>query len=291
MKVVVIAPHGFCLGVQAALKKAEEALSGSDRVYALHALVHNEQVMADLSARGLRVVKDLAAIPRGARLLVSAHGTSPAVRTAAAARGVRLVDATCPFVMRAHRTVAALSARGANVVVIGHADHVEVQGLVGEVAAADRVRVVQTVQDVEALPFAPDEPVGGVCQTTLAPETYGPVLAALRMRYPRLVTPAAAEACSATQERQEAVRAFVREASPQPVGVLVLGSASSSNTRRLAEIAAATGARVWCAANDEELAGHVASIRTALGEGLLGITAGASTPESLVRAAFGILGT
>lgn len=262
------------MGVKAAIETALHALSASRVVYCLHELVHNERVVADLRARGMRFVEDLSEIPeRGSVVLFSAHGVPPAVRRRAADLELNVLDATCPFVARIHRQVRSYAARGMPVVVIGHAGHVEVCGIAGEARdAGARVEVVATVADVAGLPFSADAAIGVVCQTTLSADTVESVVAALRARFPRLETTPASEACTATRERQEAVRAFVARGGD---AVLVLGSAKSSNTRRLAEIAEAGGARTWRVGNLDDLARCDFS-----GVARLGVTSGASTPEA-----------
>ena len=285
MRVEVIEPHGFCSGVKAALEKALHALasSGGDGVYCLHDIVHNESVVADLRARGLRFVRGLDEVPSGGTVLFSAHGVPPSVRREAQARGLRVVDATCPFVARVHRQVRDYAARGVAVAVVGHADHFEVRGVVGEAEdAGARVAVVKDAAGAEALPFAPGEPVGAVCQTTLSEESVRSVIAALAARHPRLETSPAADACTATRDRQDAVRAFVASGGD---GVLVLGSASSSNTRRLAETAEAAGARAWRASSVAEIAQLDFS-----GVARLGVTSGASTPEAFFGRTLELLG-
>ena len=262
------------MGVRAAVEKASRTLSLSSgkAVYCLHVLVHNEQVVADLKARGMRFVESLDDVPDGATVLFSAHGVAPAVRDEAQRRGLAVADATCPFVERAHRAVRDLAARGVPVVVVGRPEHAEVRGVVGECADA---RIVSTSDDVAALPF-PDAPVGVVCQTTLSHDTVYAVLDALRARYPRLETPAAANVCTATRDRQRAVAEFVRGGGD---GVLVLGSAGSSNTNRLVEVARAAGASFAARAGtlEEVRALDFAGVRR------LGITSGASTPEDLLQ--------
>ena len=262
------------MGVRAAVEKASRTLSLSSgkAVYCLHELVHNEQVVADLTARGLRFVESLDDVPDGATVLFSAHGVAPAVRDEAQRRGLAVVDATCPFVGRAHRAVREFAARGVPVVVVGRPEHAEVRGVMGECADA---RVVSMPDDVVALPF-PEGPVGVVCQTTLSHDTVYAVLDALHARYPRLETPAAADVCTATRDRQRAVAEFVRGGGD---GVLVLGSAGSSNTNRLVEVARAAGASFVARAGtlDEVRALDFAGVRR------LGITSGASTPEDLLQ--------
>ena len=268
------------MGVRAAVEKASRTLSLSSgkAVYCLHELVHNEQVVADLKARGLRFVESLDEVPDGATVLFSAHGVALAVRAEAQRRELAVVDATCPFVARAHRAVRDFAARGVPVVVVGRAEHAEVRGVLG---ACDGARVVSTPEEVVALPF-PDGPVGVVGQTTLSSGTVRTVLDALRARYPRLETPPAADVCTATRDRQRAVANFVRGGGD---GVLVLGSIGSSNTNRLVEVARASGAAFAARA------GTLEEIRTLDFAGVrrLGVTAGASTPEDFFRCAVAAL--
>ena len=268
------------MGVRAAVEKASRTLSLSSgkAVYCLHELVHNEQVVADLKARGLRFVESLDEVPDGATVLFSAHGVALAVRAEAQRRELAVVDATCPFVARAHRAVRDFAARGVPVVVVGRPEHAEVRGVMG---ACDGARVVSTPEEVAALPF-PDGPVGVVCQTTLSSGTVRTVLDALRARYPHLETPPAADVCTATRDRQRAVADFVRGGGD---GVLVLGSIGSSNTNRLVEVARAAGAAF------AERAGTLEEIRALDFAGVrrLGVTAGASTPEDFFRCAVAAL--
>ena len=268
------------MGVRTAVEKASRTLSLSSgkAVYCLHELVHNEQVVADLKARGLRFVESLDEVPDGATVLFSAHGVALAVRAEAQRRELAVVDATCPFVARAHRAVRDFAARGVPVVVVGRPEHAEVRGVMG---ACDGARVVSTPEEVAALPF-PDGPVGVVCQTTLSSGTVRTVLDALRARYPRLETPPAADVCTATRDRQRAVADFVRGGGD---GVLVLGSIGSSNTNRLVEVARAAGAAF------AERAGTLEEIRALDFAGVrrLGVTAGASTPEDFFRCAVAAL--
>ncbi len=270
------------MGVKAAIDAAFRALSPATTstgqghpIYCLHELVHNECVVADLKARGLVFVENLSEIPAGeaAVVLFSAHGVSPGVRADAARRGLATIDATCPFVARVHRQVRAYARRGFSVVVIGHADHVEVRGVADEARDAGApTDVVTTVDDVAALGIPRETPIGVVCQTTLSFATAEAVVAALRARHGTVETTPASEVCTATRDRQEAVRSFVARGGD---GVLVLGSAKSSNTRRLAEIAERGGARAWRVGNMRDLAACDFS-----GVRRLGVTSGASTPES-----------
>lgn len=258
------------MGVERALLMAAEL---RPPVFCLHELVHNEQVVDGLRKRGMAFVESLDEVPDGSTVLFSAHGVAPAVRDDAVSRGLRVVDATCPFVERVHRAARAFAARGVPVVVVGRANHAEVRGIVGEL---DDFRVVASPDEVEDLPYPADAPLGALCQTTMSSGTVHAVLDALRTRYPRLETPAAADVCTATRDRQRAVADFVRGGGD---GVLVLGSAGSSNTNRLVDVARMAGARFTARA------GSVEEVRALDFSGVarLGVTAGASTPEEFLR--------
>ena len=326
MRVVTLEPHGFCSGVRAAVEMARHALSVHGEVWCLHELVHNGAVVDELRKNGMRFVERLEDVPEGGVVLFSAHGVPPSVRAQAAARRLKVIDATCPFVARAHRQVREFSERGMPVVVVGNAEHVEVIGLVGEfkefkefkeseeskgskefkVVKESKVsndlndpndlndlkdpndpnalndskdfKIICDAADVAALPFPADSPLGVVCQTTLSSGTVNAVLSALRARYPRLVEPPAAETCTATRDRQAAVLAFVQAGDPSATGVLVIGSANSANTARLVEIAREAGAAAWRVDGPAEM-----NTVDFTGIERLGLTAGASTPEAVVR--------
>lgn len=273
MKTTVIEPHGFCAGVTAALQKALSV--SSDRraapFYCLHELVHNEIVVSDLRKRGFVFVESVEEVPEGATVLFSAHGVSPAVREKARARKLKVVDATCPFVARVHRAAREFAARGLPVVVVGNPVHAEVRGIVGEVGDA----VVLNPGSPASGGMLPAEGalpasgrIGVVSQTTMNADEVASAVSALRTRYE---VETMAEVCSATKERQDAVKAFDGDA------LLVLGSANSSNTRRLCEVARC---RTF-------LAGTMDEVRVLDFSGVenLGITSGASTPEAFFREA------
>ena len=281
LRVEVIEPHGFCSGVKGAVEKARRALSAGAPVWCLHELVHNGSVVGELREKGMRFVESLDEVPEGGAVLFSAHGVSPGARAQAATRELQVIDATCPFVARAHRQVREFAERGVPVVIVGDAGHVEVAGLVGEyndLTSFSGLRVIRDAVDVAALPFPADEPLGVVCQTTLSSGTVQGVLTALRTRYPRLVEPPAAETCTATRDRQAAVRAYVQAGDPSATGVLVIGSANSANTARLVEIAREAGAAAWRVDMPEDISQCNFS-----GLCRLGLTAGASTPENVVQ--------
>ena len=295
---------------------ARRALSVGEPVWCLHELVHNGTVVDELREGGMRFVESLEDVPEGGTVLFSAHGVPPGVRALAEARRLKVVDATCPFVARAHRQVREFAVRGVPVVVVGNAEHVEVISLVGEfkefkgfkgfkeskgskefkVVKESKVsndlkdsndsndpndpkdlKVIKDAAAVADLPFPEDGPVGVVCQTTLSCGTVQDVLSALRARYPHLLESPASDTCTATHDRQRAVDDFVRSGDPSATGVLVIGSANSSNTVRLVEIAREAGAAAWRVGGPDELAScDFAGIER------LGLTAGASTPEAIV---------
>jgi len=276
MNVVVLEPHGFCAGVTGALRKAYSTASSSSSVYCLHELVHNEIVVGDLKARGFVFVDGLEEVPDGATVLFSAHGVAPQVREAARVRGLRLVDATCPFVERVHRAAREFVARGLSVVVVGNHDHAEVKGILGEAPGASVVRDIAEARSFSPPPrlAASDAPVvlGVVSQTTMNADEVEEIVDALRERFE---VEAAADVCNATKDRQDAVKAFDGDA------LLVLGSASSSNTRRLCEVARC---RTFRAGTMDEVRSLDLS-----GVSRLGVTSGASTPESFLEEAVGYL--
>lgn len=255
MRVEVIIPHGFCGGVKRAIGIARELLDQTDRaVYALHEIVHNEKVVADLASKGMVFVDSVSDVPDGATLLVSAHGTSPAVFREAARRHIKTVDATCPFVIAGHEKIRENFKNGIRSVIIGNPTHAEVLGYLGEEGAC-------RPEDVR-----PGEKTAIIVQTTLDSEEYESV-------------------CTATRDRQKAVRDFVRKfqlrnvSSGASVGVLVVGSAKSSNTSKLVDVAKKSGAEAWRVLDAEELSEiDFAGIR------VLGVTSGASTSEDVFNA-------
>ncbi len=248
MKVEVLDPHGFCGGVKAALAKVE----GLEGCYCLHSIVHNEAVVAGLRARGFHFVDRIEDVPRGSRVVFSAHGVSPAVRAEARRRSLEVIDATCPFVEKVHRAAAGFTARGLPVVVIGRRGHAEVEGIIGEV---ERAYVYPELPEAGR--------IGVVSQTTVNSDEVAEIVNRLRKDFE---VETMAEVCRATKERQDAVRGFKGDA------LLVLGSGSSSNTRRLCEVASC---RTFLAGTLDEVKGIDFS-----GIDTLGVTSGASTPES-----------
>lgn len=278
-KILLAEPHGFCAGVRRAVALAEKALAAlppGGRIYCLHELVHNRLVVERLAARGMVFVASLAEVPDGARVFFSAHGISPAVREEARRRGLDAVDATCAFVARLHESVRDYAAKGFRVVFIGNRGHDETEGVAGE--APGSVVVVENAEEAEALPFEAGAKVTVLTQTTLAAHQVAPVVEALRRRWPDLEIPGRSGICLATTERQGAVRELAAKAGL----VIVLGSPTSANSKRLAEVARAAGAEAVLLQDLPEVKRFAED--GGLGDcAAVGVTAGASTPEDVVE--------
>ncbi|MCL2489675.1 MAG: 4-hydroxy-3-methylbut-2-enyl diphosphate reductase [Propionibacteriaceae bacterium] len=262
-------PRGYCAGVDRATQVVALALKRYGQpVYVRKQIVHNRHVVARLAAQGAIFVDELDEVPCGATVVFSAHGVSPAVRDEAVARGLRVIDATCPLVTKVHREAVRLTCP---VVLIGHAGHEEVEGTMGE--APERMYLVETPEDVDALPLPLDQPVAWLSQTTLSVDETRATVSALRARFPRLIDPPSDDICYATQNRQQAVR----ELAGRCQLVIVVGSANSSNSMRLVEVARTAGAATHRVDSAEDLNG-------AWFDGIerAGVTSGASVPEDLV---------
>ena len=268
--IIVAHPHGFCSGVARAVAAAEAALArGGGPIYGLHEIVHNAHVTGRLAAQGLRFVQQLQDVPPGSVVLLSAHGVAPAVLAEARARNLQVIDATCPFVAKVHQEVLRFVADGCTVICIGHRTHAEVRGIAGE--APEHVLVVESAEEARQVQPADPDRVAVVSQTTLSPETADAIREVLRERFPQLRQPAREDVCYATRNRQQAVRTLAAQAEL----VLVLGSAESSNTRRLVETVRHAGGRAHLIGTRTDLmAVPVEQVR------VLGVTSGASTPES-----------
>jgi len=266
------APRGFCAGVDRAIDIVDIALQvyGSP-VYVRHEIVHNRHVVEELRGRGAVFVDELVDVPAGAVVIFSAHGVSPAVRAEAKARGLKSLDATCPLVTKVHLEALRYAKQGYTIVLIGHRGHVEVEGTLGE--APDSIVVVESVADVDALELPDPARVAYISQTTLSVDDVRAIVDALKRRYPAVHEPAKADICYATQNRQDAVKELARRCAV----ILVVGAPTSSNANRLVEVARARGAEAHLIEAAED-------IRPEWLGGDVGITAGASTPEAVVRA-------
>ena len=272
--VLLASPRSFCAGVERAIDIVERALERFGApVYVRRQIVHNAHVVADLEAKGAIFVAELSEAPDGATVVLAAHGVSPAVRSAAADRpDLTVIDATCPLVAKVHHEARRYLAQDYQIVLIGHAEHEEVVGTLGE--APGRIRLVQRSDDVTELPFSETDDVAYLTQTTLSIDETAEIIGAMRRRFPRLVGPATNDICYATQNRQDAVRELARRCEL----VLVVGSTNSSNTLRLVEVGRREGSRA-------ELIEDASEIRLSWLDDVttIGVTAGASAPEELVR--------
>ena len=273
MRVILAQPRGFCAGVVRAIDTVEHALRRHGTpVYVRHEIVHNTHVVDGLKAQGAVFVEELAEVPTDAVAIFSAHGVSRAVETEARARGLRAIDATCPLVTKVHEQGRRYAAKGYALILIGHAGHPEVTGTLGQIPAP--VTLVQTEADVDALVLDADAPLAYITQTTLSVDDTRGIIDALQRRFPQIVGPDTRDICYATQNRQTAVR----ELSQQVDVVLVVGAQNSSNSQRLREIAAQAGVRSYLIAQGSELKPDW--VRDA---GAVGVTAGASAPETMVQ--------
>ena len=272
-EIVLGSPRASCAGVVRAVDIVRQALADRGApIYVRKQIVHNAHVVSELEALGAVFVEEVDEVPEGATVIYSAHGVSPAVRAAAAERELDVIDATCPLVAKVHAETRRFARRGFDIVLVGHEGHEEVEGTVGE--APDRVRVISSVEEVEAVAVADPERVAYLTQTTLAVDETALVVEALRERFPALAGPRSDDICYATQNRQDAVRALARDCDI----VLVVGSQNSSNSRRLVEVAERAGSR-------SQLIERADDIRPELLRDVrrVGLTAGASAPEELVE--------
>jgi 4-hydroxy-3-methylbut-2-enyl diphosphate reductase len=273
LRLILAQPRGFCAGVVRAIDTVDRAL---DRVgapvYVRHEIVHNRHVVETLKARGAIFVEELDEVPTGAVTVFSAHGVSRAVQQAAVARGLPVLDATCPLVSKVHAQGRRYVASGRHLVLIGHAGHPEVEGTLGQIDGP--IHLVATVEDVAALDLPRDEPVAYVTQTTLSVDDTKVVIDALKARFTNVVGPGTADICYATQNRQNAVRDLCEQAEL----LLVVGSPNSSNSNRLVEIGVEMGRTAYLVAD-----GSGVRPEWLEGVGTIGLTAGASAPELLVQ--------
>jgi 4-hydroxy-3-methylbut-2-en-1-yl diphosphate reductase len=276
MDVMLAAPRGFCAGVVRAVDIVERVLEAyGPPVYVKHEIVHNRQVVERLREQGTIFIEDLAEAPPGARLVFSAHGVPPSDRLAAKARGLKVIDATCPLVTKVHLEAIRFARQGYYIVYIGHRNHPEPIGTLGEIRP-DQGVLIESPDEVERLAVPDPDMVMVLTQTTLSVDDTREVLARLRARFPNLRTPPTDDICYATTNRQAAVKELARDCDL----VLVIGSPTSSNSKRLVEVARAAGARSF-------LVEDPASIEPAWLEGVtsVGLSSGASAPEDLVESA------
>jgi len=273
MKVILAQPRGYCAGVVRAIDIVERALQKHGApVYVRHEIVHNRHVVESLKAKGAQFVEDLAEVPAGALTIFSAHGVSRAVENDAHARGLSVLDATCPLVAKVHKEGQRYVERGRTVILIGHAGHPEVEGTIGQLNG--RVHLVQNQSDVCALDIPSDTPVAYITQTTLSVDDTRSTIGAIKKRFTNVVGPDTRDICYATQNRQTAVR----ELSKRVELILVVGAGNSSNSNRLREIGAEVGIPSYLVADGREI-----DPAWVAGKSTIGVTAGASAPEHLVE--------
>jgi 4-hydroxy-3-methylbut-2-enyl diphosphate reductase len=280
-RIELAAPRSFCAGVERAIEIVERAIDRFGApVFVRRQIVHNAHVVADLEARGAVFVQELDEVPDGATVVLAAHGVAPEVRGQATSRpDLSVIDATCPLVAKVHHEARRFASQGRRIVLIGHADHEEVIGTLGEVPGG--IDLVESPADIAELPYDAETPVAYLTQTTLAVDETAEVISALRDRFEGIVGPSANDICYASQNRQDAVRALAGRCDL----VLVVGSANSSNAARLVEVVRREGGRA-------ELVEDASHLRLEWLEGVevVGITAGASAPESLVQELVNALG-
>jgi len=271
-KLLLAKPRGFCAGVDRAIDAVNLALDlYPGPVYVRKEIVHNVHVVNELREKGVIFVDELNEVPDGATVVFSAHGVSPEVRARATARGLKVIDATCPLVTKVHLEAAQFAQEGRPIVLVGHEGHDEVVGTMGH--APEHIRLIGSVEEATTLEVPDPDRVAVITQTTLSLDDTSAIIGALRERFPALTAPPRDDICYATQNRQMAVKAIAKLAQV----ILVIGSRNSSNSNRLAEVARDAGARAY-------LIDDITQIDRAWLEGVecLGITAGASAPEYLV---------
>jgi len=273
MKILLASPRGFCAGVNMAIETLETAirLHGTP-IYVFHEIVHNKHVVDRFVREGAVFVDRVEEVPEGAVLLFSAHGVAPEVRRVARERKLNAIDATCPLVTKVHLEAIKYAKQGYRIMLIGHEGHDEVIGTIGQ--APDAFTLVETAEEVDSLPFGPDDKLAYLTQTTLSVDDASRIINRLKARFPQIVGPPKDDICYATQNRQEAVRILSADADI----VLVLGSQNSSNSQRLAELARENGIAAHLIDGADEIdPGWFRGGETVV------ITAGASAPESVVQ--------
>lgn len=273
MKLLLSKPRGFCAGVDRAIETVERALVlWGAPIYVKHEIVHNEHVVNALRAKGAIFIDDLELVPIGARVIYSAHGIAPAVREQAKQRQLIEIDATCGLVTRVHSAVKRFAAQGYHILLIGHHNHVEIIGTAGE--APNSTTIVESVSDVATLPFSETDKLFYVTQTTLSLDDVKEIHDALLARYPQIQTLPTSSICYATTNRQMALRGIL----DQTDLVLVVGDPKSSNSNRLREVAARRGIAAYLIQEAKEI-----RLEWLEGVSVIGLTAGASTPEEIVQ--------
>ena len=273
MDVLLANPRGFCAGVERAIEIVERALvQFGPPIYVRHEIVHNKHVVEDLRSKGAVFVEELDEVPTGATVIFSAHGVSKAVQAEAARRGLKVFDATCPLVTKVHIEVAKMLKSGLEIVMIGHRGHPEAEGTMGQ--AQGGMHLIETVEEVAGLEVKSPEKLAYVTQTTLSVDDAALIVQALKARFPAIRGPKRDDICYATQNRQDAVKFMA----PQCDVVIVVGSPNSSNSNRLREVAENIGAQAYMVNSAADLRPEWIA-----GKRRIGVSAGASAPETLVQ--------
>ena len=272
-EILMAQPRGFCAGVDRAINIVKEALNRFGApIYVRHEIVHNAYVVNELRDMGAVFVDELEEVPKGGIVVFSAHGVSQEVRKDAQARGLQVYDATCPLVTKVHLEVVKMCKDGFTVLMIGHAGHPEVEGTMGQVK--EGVFLIEKIGDISSLPFSNDEKIAFVTQTTLSVDETKEIVEALIKKFPNIVQPRKQDICYATQNRQDAVKFMA----PQVEVVIVVGSATSSNSNRLRELSEKLGVPSYMVDSPDQLKAEWFA-----GKKRVGLTAGASAPESLAQ--------
>jgi len=273
MEILLANPRGFCAGVDRAIIIVEQALEKFGApIYVRHEVVHNKFVVDELKKKGAIFVEELEEVPAGNTVIFSAHGVSKEVRAEAEGRGLRVFDATCPLVTRVHNEVAKMRANGREIIMIGHKGHPEVEGTMGQ--SEGGMYLVETPEDVDVLKVADPDKLAYVTQTTLSIDDAAAIVDALKERFPNIASPKSDSICYATQNRQDAVKLMAKDCDL----VIIVGSPNSSNSNRLREVAQNQGIEAYMVDNATHL-----DPAWVVGKKRIGISAGASAPEVLVK--------
>ena len=275
INIMLAEPRGFCAGVERAIMIVEKTLEKyGPPIYVRHEVVHNEFVIKDLRKKGAIFVDDMEAIPKGSHVIYSAHGVSKLVKKKAKDFNLIPIDATCPLVTKVHRQVISQSSKGNIIIMIGHEGHPEVEGTMGQVDKDDKIFLVQNQAEVDSLELKNTEKISYVTQTTLSIDETKVIIKKLKEKYPNITGPNKDDICYATQNRQDAVKSLVKDKEL----IIVVGSSNSSNSTRLAELAKQEGVESVLVGNIENF-----DLSILLNKKRIGITAGASAPEILVK--------
>lgn len=273
-KVFLAKPRAFCAGVERAIRITDELLSQTNKpLYVYHQIVHNKHVVEGFEGKGVVFVEDISLIPQDSLVIFSAHGVSPGVREQAKTKNLAVEDATCPLVDKVHREIKKYQAQGYEILLIGHADHDETIGHLGE--APDKIKLVSSLEDVKNLKVFDPERLALVTQTTLSVDDTKQIADSIRAKFPKIVEPKKADICFATTNRQNGVKAMVDLGAET---VLILGSENSSNSKRLKEVAESAGAKAFLFDDCSQFSKH-----WILNAKIIGVTAGASASNLLVE--------